>query len=66
MVPEQESNWETLEKYRLTDSIYQGRVDDFMTLDSWMQDGNFAARFDNFGPEMEQEAPPTLNGMPLE
>lgn len=57
---------ENLEKYRRTDSINQGRDRKFMTIDSWIQDGNFSGRYDDFGPEMEQEEPPTLNGVPLE
>lgn len=55
-----------LEPYRETDSTDQGREKHFMTIDSWIQDGNFSGRYDELGPEMEQEEPPTLNGEPLE
>lgn len=47
------------------DVVHQGRDQHFMTLDSWNRDGNYQARYDEFGPEMEQEEPPTLNGEPL-
>ncbi|WP_438447744.1 hypothetical protein [Gorillibacterium sp. sgz5001074] len=50
---------------RQMDPAAEGRDKHFMTLDSWNQDGNYQARHDEFGPEMEQEAPPTLNGKPL-
>ncbi|WP_199616246.1 hypothetical protein [Paenibacillus alkalitolerans] len=61
-----ENNLENLEKYRKTDSIYEGRDRKFMTLDAWNQDGNPGSVDDAFGPVMEQEDPPTLNGQPLE
>lgn len=48
------------------DSSNEGRKQAFMTIDSWNQDGNYYARFDEFGPELEQESPPTLNGKPMD
>lgn len=60
---EKEAN---LEKYRMTDSIHQGRDRYFMTIDSWIQDGNPTGAEDEFAPQMTAEAPPTLNGKPLE
>ena len=60
------SNQERLEEYRKTDSIHQGRDKYFMTVDSWIQDGNPSGQFDDFGPVLEQEDPPTLNGEPTE
>lgn len=57
---------ENLEKYRATDLTNQGRDKNFMTIDSWIQDGNPSGNYDNFGPEMVQEDPPTLNGQPME
>lgn len=47
------------------DSTDGGRNRAFMTVDAWNQDGNPAAAADEFGPELKQEAPPTLNGKPL-
>lgn len=55
-----------LERARAKDSTDGGRSRAFMTKDAWNQDGNPAAEADEFGPEMKQEAPPTLNGKPLE
>lgn len=55
-----------LAKYRQTDTLNQGRDRYFMTIDSWIQDGNPSGREDDFGPVMESEAPPTLNGKPME
>ncbi|WP_309122566.1 hypothetical protein [Paenibacillus sp.] len=46
------------------DSTDGARTDAFMTMDAWNQDGNPTAIVDDFGPEMNQEAPPTLNGKP--
>lgn len=56
---------ERLEQARAKDSTDEGRKGAFMTKDAWNQDGNPAAAEDEFGPEMEQEPPPTLNGKPL-
>lgn len=53
------------EQARAKDSTDGGRSGAFMTKDAWNQDGNPAAVVDEFGPEMEQEAPPTLNGKPI-
>lgn len=55
-----------LEQAKAKDSTDGERSDTFMTLDSWNQDGNPAAADDEFGPVMEQEAPPTLNGKLVE
>jgi hypothetical protein len=65
-MPRNPSGTNEMDKLRSKDSDDQGRKDKFMTLDSWNQDGNYQGRFDEFGPEMEQEAPPTLNGKPIE
>ena len=54
-----------VEKLQQTDVTDEGRTDNFMTIDSWNQDGNFYGQFDDFGPVLHQEAPPTLNGDPL-
>jgi len=54
-----------LEQAQAKDSTDQGRSGAFMTNDAWNQDGNPNAIVDEFGPEMEQEAPPTLNGKPI-
>ncbi|MGG6311839.1 hypothetical protein [Paenibacillus macerans] len=56
---------ERLEQARAKDSTDEGRRGAFMTKDAWNQDGNPAGAADQFGPEMNQEAPPTLNGRPL-
>lgn len=37
-----------------------------MTVDSWIQDGNPNGAEEEFAPLMVEEAPPTLNGEPLE
>lgn len=55
-----------LEKYRRKDSIHQGRDRYVMTVDSWIQDGNPNGAEEDFAPLMVEEAPPTLNGEPLE
>ncbi|MEC0329408.1 hypothetical protein P4H42_07185 [Paenibacillus macerans] len=54
-----------LEQAKAKDSTDGGRTKAFMTKDAWNQDGNPAAAVDEFGPEMEQEAPPTHNGRPM-
>jgi hypothetical protein len=53
-------------EHAIEDASDEGRKQRFMTLDSWNQDGNYFARFDDFGPELEQEEPPTMNGRPME
>ncbi|MFD2613271.1 hypothetical protein [Paenibacillus gansuensis] len=53
-----------LELAQAKDSTDEGRNGAMMTKDSWNQDGNPAAAHDPFGPEMNQEAPPTVNGKP--
>ncbi|MBT2289285.1 hypothetical protein J7E73_09080 [Paenibacillus albidus] len=53
-----------LEQAQAKDSTDEGQSDAFMTIDAWNQDGNPAAAVDEFGPEMKQEDPPTLNGKP--
>ncbi len=63
---QENGNTQHIEKYKQTDSTLEGRDRLFMTLDSWNQDGNYAGRFDDFGPVMEEEAPPTLNGKPVD
>jgi hypothetical protein len=55
-----------LERAKAKDSTDEGRSEFFMTKDAWNQDGNPAAIVDEFGPELEREAPPTLNGKPAE
>jgi len=55
-----------LESYQETDATDQGWKDQFMTIDSWNQDGNYYAQFDDFGPEMQPEGPPTHNGKPMD
>lgn len=57
---------EQLERAKAKDSTDGGRSRAFMTKDAWNQDGNPAAKDDDFGPEMKQEDPPTLNGKPME
>jgi|GEM_PF-2308198 len=57
---------ENLDKYRSMDSIHEGRDRYFMTVDSWIQDGNPSGITEEFAPLMEEEAPPTLNGLPLQ
>ncbi len=57
---------ERLARAQAKDAADEGRSDAFMTKDAWNQDGNPAAIVDDFGPEMEQEAPPTHNGKPME
>ncbi|HZG58248.1 hypothetical protein [Paenibacillus sp.] len=56
---------ERLERARAKDSADEGRRGAFMTEDAWNLDGNPAAADDEFGPELKQEAPPTLNGKPI-
>lgn len=62
----EQENRNRLEEYQKTDSVNQGRDHYFMTVDSWIQDGNFSGRYDDFGPVLEQEEPPTVNGNPIE
>ncbi|HZG74414.1 MAG TPA: hypothetical protein VEZ72_01035 [Paenibacillus sp.] len=57
---------ERLAQAKAKDSTDEGRSEFFMTKDAWNQDGNPAAIVDEFGPELEREAPPTLNGKPAE
>ncbi|HJV46129.1 MAG TPA: hypothetical protein VJ824_10445 [Bacillota bacterium] len=63
---QQKKQMEELAVYKQTDSLHQGRKQYFMTVDSWIQDGNPSGREDDFGPVMESEAPPTLNGKKME
>jgi len=53
-----------LEQAQAKDSTDEGRTRAFMTNDAWNQDGNPTAAVDEFGPDVQQEAPPTLNGKP--
>ena len=62
---ETENAKKQLERAQAQDSTDEGRSGAFMTLDAWNQDGNPTAIEDEFGPEMNQEAPPTLNGKPI-
>jgi hypothetical protein len=68
-LPEGETAMERLEsnteRYQQTDSTDEGRKEHFMTVDQWILDGNPTGETEDFGPEMEQEAPPTLNGKPF-
>ena len=67
MAQQVDNNYEgNLDKYRKTDSLHEGRDRYFMTVDSWIQDGNPSGVMEDFAPHLEEEAPPTLNGMPLE
>ncbi|TLS50758.1 hypothetical protein FE782_18850 [Paenibacillus antri] len=61
---ENETVEKQLKQARAKDSTDGARTDAFMTLDAWNQDGNPTAIVDEFGPELQQEAPPTLNGKP--
>jgi hypothetical protein len=61
---ENEKREKQLEQARAKDSTDEGRSGAFMMLDAWNQDGNPGAVDDEFGPKMEQEEPPTLNGKP--
>ena len=56
---------ERLEEAQAKDSADEGRKHAFMTEDAWNLDGNPAAIEDEFGPDMQQEAPPTHNGKPM-
>lgn len=61
---ENEKRKKQLEQAQAKDSTDGGRSHAFMSEDLWNQEGSPVAADDEFGPEMKQEDPPTLNGKP--